>query len=84
MKRDGVQAGIEHRIAELRAAFPRISDCRTTLEEWREGAQPRHALRLDIRWPQHQSLVSGPACDTPEQAVAQAFDKAVRCLTRHA
>ena len=61
MKPDTLQAEIEHRIAELRAAHPRISVCHATLDEWHEDAGPCHALRLDIRWPQHQSLVSGPA-----------------------
>jgi hypothetical protein len=84
MKHDGLQARIEHGIAELRAAYPRITDCRAALDRWREGAAERHALRLDIRWPQHQSLVSGPACDSAEAAVQAAFDKAARSLTAHA
>ena len=84
MKNDGLQAGIEHRIAELRAAYPRISFCRAMLEDWHEGAEPRHCLRLDIRWPQHQSLIAGPACGSAEQAVEAAFDVAARSLTSHA
>jgi hypothetical protein len=84
MKHDGLRARLQHGSAELRAACPWIDACRPFLEQWQEGGQTHYSLRLEIRWPQHQSLVSGPACDTPEQAVAQAFDKAVRCLTRHA
>jgi hypothetical protein len=84
MKHDSLQADMEHRIAELRAAYPRISDCRATLEDWREGGARRHSLRLDIRWPQHQSLISGPARESPEEAVQAAFDAATRSLTVHA
>lgn len=80
MKSDTLHAHIEHEIAELRASIPRISVCHPTLEQWED----RHALRLDIRWPQHQSLVSGPASATPEAAVRAAFDKAAEALTRHA
>jgi hypothetical protein len=85
MKSDGLRAGIEHRIAELRAAYPRISACQAMLEDWHEGAEPRYSLRLDIRWPQHQSLVSGPACASADEAVDAAFELARRSLEpRHA
>ncbi len=80
MKHDSLQAGIEHRIAELRAAHPRISFCRATLEDWREDGEARYSLGLDIRWPQHQSLISGPACAGAAQSVAAGFDKAARML----
>jgi hypothetical protein len=80
MKSDSLQAGIEHRIAELRAAHPRLSVCHATLEDWPEDSAPRFALRLDIRWPQHQSLVSGPARDSADEAVRAAFDLAARSL----
>jgi hypothetical protein len=52
MRKDTLQTEIEHRIADLRAAYPRIAVCHATLDEWHEDAGPRHALRLDIRWPQ--------------------------------
>jgi hypothetical protein len=84
MKSDSLQAEIEHRIAELRAAHPRITDCSAVMEDWREGGDARHALRLDIRWPQHQSLVSGPACASAGQALEAAFASAARSLTVHA
>jgi hypothetical protein len=84
VKSDSLPAGIEHRIAELRTAHPRISACRATLEDWHEGAEPRYSLRLDIRWPQHQSLIAGPARASAAQAVEAAFDAATRSLTSHA
>jgi hypothetical protein len=84
MKHDSLQADIEHRIAELRAAYPRISACHAVLESWPQAAGPRYALRLEIRWPQHQSLVSGPARDSAEEAVRAGFDAAARSLTLHA
>jgi hypothetical protein len=54
MRKDTLRADIEHRIAELCAAHPRISHCSARMEDWREGGKPRYALGLDIRWPQHQ------------------------------
>jgi hypothetical protein len=82
MKSDTLQASIEHRIAELRAAHPQITVCHATLDEWHEDAGPCHALRLDIRWPQHQSLVSGPARPSVRAAVEAAFELAARTLER--
>jgi len=80
MESDSLQAHIQHAIADLRAAYPRIAACRAALEDWREGAEARHSLRLDIRWPQHQSIISGPVRASAEQAVQAAFDKAARSL----
>ena len=80
MKPDSLQARIEHRIAELRAAHPEIGVCHATLDEWHEDAGPRYALRLDLRRPQHQSLISGPARDSAERAVEAGFAKAARTL----
>jgi len=84
MKSDSLKADIEHRIADLRAAYPRISACSAKLEDWREAAEPRWSLRIDARWPQHQCLISGPARASAEQAVQAAFDAAVHSLTSHA
>lgn len=84
MKKDNLRAEIEHRIIELRAAYPRISHCSARMEDWREGGKPRYALGLDIRWPQHQSFVSGPSCASAEEAVEAAFAKATSSLTAHA
>jgi hypothetical protein len=80
MKPDTLQAEIEHRIAELRAAHPRIAVCHATLDEWHEDTGPRHALRLDIRWAQHQSLISGPARPSVRAAVEAAFELTARTL----
>ena len=84
MKPGGPSADLQHRIDELRTAFPRISDCRAAIEHRRDGEQSRYALRLDIRWPQHQALISGPSCDSREAAVQEGFDAARASLTRHA
>jgi hypothetical protein len=77
---DDLHARIQHEIAELRAAYPRIDACHATLDEWHEGSVVRHALQLDIRWPQHQSLISGPARDNAHAALRAAFDLAGRQL----
>jgi hypothetical protein len=73
---DSVQARIEHEIAELRGAFPALESCQSALVQWAEGAEARWSLGLDIRAPQHQTLVSGPAQPTPEAAVEAAFRRA--------
>jgi hypothetical protein len=83
MEADSLQARIQHAVADLRAAYPGIGICHATLEEWHEGTMPRHALRLDIRWPQHQSLISGPARASAEEAVRAAFDTAIRHLNSY-
>ena len=80
MKSDTLRGGIEHRIAELRAAHPELGVCHAALDEWHEDAGPRYALRLDLRRPQHQSLVSGPVCAAAEQAVQAGFELAARIL----
>jgi hypothetical protein len=69
-------ARIEHEIAELRGAYPRLTTCHSALRNWTEEGVPRHSLWLDLRWPEHQSIVSGPACASAEEAVQAAFDKA--------
>jgi hypothetical protein len=81
---DSLQARIAHERAELCTRYPHISDCGTALVQWDEAGKKRYALRLDIRWPQHQSLISGPARPSAEQAVEAAFDAAVRSVARHA
>ena len=80
MESDSTQARIEHGIAELRGAFPGITLCHAALQSWREGAQARHSLWLDLRWPEHQSIVSGPACASAEEALQAGFDKARNLL----
>jgi hypothetical protein len=84
MDSDNLQARIQHGIAELRGLHARITACRAALEDWHEGAEPRYSLRLEIRWPQHQSLIAGPARASAEQAVEAGFDAAARSLSRHA
>jgi hypothetical protein len=80
MRSDSLPASIELQIAELRARYPRVTFCRAALEQWAEDGEPRHALQLDIRWPQHQTLLSGPACPSAERAVQAGFEKAARRL----
>jgi len=80
MEADTLHARIEHRIAELRAAFPPIEACRASLEHWREDGEPRHALQLELRRPQQQTLLSGPARASTEAAVQAAFELAERKL----
>jgi hypothetical protein len=80
MEADSLEARIQHEIADLRGRYPRIGVCHASLEDWHDGMQPRHALQLDIRWPQHQSLISGPARVSAEEAVGAAFDLATRSL----
>lgn len=73
---DSLHVRIEHESAELRARHPQITDCRSALVQWREGDDKRWSLHLDIRWPQHQTLVSGATKDNAPAAIAAAFETA--------
>lgn len=79
---DTLQARIEHESAELRGAFPQVASCESALVQWSDNGQARYSLGLDIRWPQHQSLVSGPAETGAEAAVGAAFRRAREELRR--
>lgn len=79
---DSLQGRIEHEIAELRGAFPRVESCHSALVHWKDGEQARYSLGLDIRCPQHQTLVSGPAQASVEAAVEAAFRAAREQLER--
>ncbi len=80
MDRESLQARIELELARLKAHFPRITACRGTLDEWQEAGDSRYALRLDIRLPQHQTLLSGEAKDNPLAALRAALAAAERRL----
>lgn len=75
-----VQARIEHESAELRALYPHVRHCHAALLGWREPAGTRYALRLDIRWPDHQTLLSGEAQDEPGAAITAGFRAAIERL----
>lgn len=76
MKEETLRALLEHQVAELRVAFPQIALVRSALDTWKEGEARRYSLALDIRWPEHQILVSGPVRDGVREAVCAAFDAA--------
>ena len=73
---DSVHARIEHESAELRARYPHITDCRTALVQWNEAGKKRYSLKLDVRWPQHQTLLNGDAMDDVGAAICAAFARA--------
>jgi hypothetical protein len=79
---ESLHARIQHEIAELRAAYPRIAHCHGALEDWDEGGERRYAMRLDIRWPQHQTLLTGGAHPDPYSALRAAFDAAARHIAQ--
>ena len=79
---DSIQGRIEHEIAELRGAFPRVESCHSALVQWKDDEQARYSLGLDIRGPQHQVLVSGPTQPSTDAAVEAAFRLARERLQR--
>jgi hypothetical protein len=79
---NSIQGRIEHEIAELRGAYPRVESCHSALVQWKDDEQARYSLGLDIRWPQHQVLVSGPAQASADAAVEAAFRLARERLER--
>jgi hypothetical protein len=83
MDRESLQAQIHHEVAELQAHFPQIAACRATLDEWQdEDRVSRYCLRLDIRWPQRQLLISGEPKNSAPGALRAALDAARRQLRR--
>lgn len=70
---ESVQARIAHEGAELRALFPQIQHCHTALVRWTDPEGPHYSLRLDLRWPEHQTLLSGEPKDSADAAIAAAF-----------
>lgn len=79
---NSIQGRIEHEIAELRGAYSRVESCHSALVQWKDDEQARYSLGLDIRWPQHQVLVSGPAQASADAAVEAAFRLARERLER--
>jgi len=73
MDTESLQARIEHESVELRALYPHIKDCHAALACWTDAAGVHHALHLDIRWPQHQTLVSGESKDNAAAAIEAGF-----------
>ncbi len=84
MDSSSLQARIQYEVADLRALYSQIEVCRATLDQWKEGEETRYALQLDIRWPQHQTLISGTANDHADAAVRASFDAARRALQVYA
>jgi len=80
MNRDSLEALIAHESAALREAFPQVSSCRAQLETLNEGEARRYSVQLDIRWPEHQSLISGKSKHDTHAAVHAAFEEARRQL----
>lgn len=76
MDSDSLQAQIQHESTELHALYPHIKNCHTALVRWTDPEGSHYSLCLDIRWPQHQTLVSGEAKDSPAAAIAAAFTTA--------
>jgi hypothetical protein len=83
MDTESLQARIEHESAELRALYPHIKDCQAALRRWSDAEGVHHSLHLDIRWPQHQSLVSGEAHADAAVAIEAGF-RTARQRVQHA
>lgn len=84
MDTESLQARIEHESAELRALYPHIKNCHAALMCWTDAEGVHHSLHLDIRWPEHQTLVSGPAQDNAAAAIEAGFRTAKERIHRAA
>jgi hypothetical protein len=73
MDDDSLHARIEHETAELCTLYPHIKDCYSAMVHWTDAEGSHYSLSLDIRWPQHQTLVSGEAKDSAAAAVESGF-----------
>jgi hypothetical protein len=69
MDADSIRARIEHETAELRARYPQMTRCDSALCQGKENGRARYSLYLDLRWPDRQVLVSGPARDDAAAAI---------------
>lgn len=76
MDGDAIRAHIDRKAAELRAAYPDMTRCDTALAQRREDGKLHYSLYLDLRWPQTQVLVTGPAHDDAGAAIDAAFHEA--------
>lgn len=76
MDDDAVRAHIERRSSELRALHPDLTRCDTAFSRRREGDNLSYSLYLDLRWPQRQLLVTGPAHSDAGVAIDAAFQEA--------
>ena len=72
MDAESLQPRIEHELAELRGLFPAITACHSALLQTKDDGTARWSLHLEIRAPQAQVIVSGPAEASAEAAVAAA------------
>jgi hypothetical protein len=79
MKRDPADAALEHRIADLRTRYPGIERVLARIERG-PGHPAPYAVRLDIRCPQQQTLLSGPLCLELDDAARAAFEAAAARL----
>lgn len=70
---DSLQARIHLESAELHTLYPHIQKCHTALVRWVDPEGSHYSMHLDIRWPQHQTLVNGGAKDSPTVAIADGF-----------
>ena len=50
--------------------------CNSALVQWNEAGKKRYSLKLDLRWPQHQTLLNGEAMDEVGAAISAAFARA--------
>jgi len=76
MDADAIRARIDQQAAELRTAYPDMTRCDTALAQRKEGGKARYSLYLDLRWPQTQVLVTGPAHSDAGAAIDAAFHEA--------
>src|SRR6185295_7159398 len=79
MEADSIRARIEHETAELRARYPEMTRCDTALARRVQDGATLHSLYLDMRWPQSQILLPGPALPDATAAIDAAFHEARRC-----
>jgi hypothetical protein len=80
MDAETLQARIARATGELRARFPMITALRASLDRWEEQGRARFAMRFDLRWPEHQTILNGPAAADAEQAFAAGMDALTRRL----
>jgi hypothetical protein len=77
---EALEARIRNAVAELAGLYPQLSACHVAAEKVAPGPAEAFCVRLDLRFPEHQSLLNGEPCASLDLAIRSAFNAAKRRL----
>jgi hypothetical protein len=77
---EALEARIRDAVAGLADLCPQLSACHVVAEKAAPGGCEAFCVRLDLRLPEHQSLLNGEPCASLDLAIRGAFDAARKRL----